>query len=85
MNQYLPRGGFKWILVAVIKVIRIPNDSEFGYILEVDLEYPKDLNHIDLVSVPEIYIDQTLKKQNCSPLSATERNMCSIMLTSNRI
>ena len=38
MSQMLPRRGFKW----VSKEIDVPD--QLGYILEVDLEYPKELH-----------------------------------------
>ena len=49
VNQYLPTGNFKWINVC-IHVMNISDDSKKGYILKVDLEYPKNLHslHNDL-------------------------------------
>ncbi|XP_031346482.1 uncharacterized protein LOC116174878 [Photinus pyralis] len=49
MSQYLPYGGFQWV-DANIDVTMIPDDANEGYILEVDLEYPKQLHdlHQDL-------------------------------------
>ena len=49
MRQYLPIGNFKWVKnIHKIeqKLININNDSSTGYVLEVDLEYPKDLHDI---------------------------------------
>ena len=43
MSQYLPTGGFEWIDDNV-DVVNIPKDSNKGYILEVDLEYPQELH-----------------------------------------
>jgi hypothetical protein len=50
MSQFLPYGGFKWTDVR-----NISDDSETEYILEVDLEYPKELHdkHKDLPLAPE--------------------------------
>ncbi|XP_035210409.1 uncharacterized protein LOC118184792 [Stegodyphus dumicola] len=49
MSQFLPYGGFKWGDTD-IDVTAIPDDSDVGYILECDLEYPEYLHdlHSDL-------------------------------------
>uniref|UniRef100_A0ABD2WM18 DNA-directed DNA polymerase n=1 Tax=Trichogramma kaykai TaxID=54128 RepID=A0ABD2WM18_9HYME len=53
MAQYLPYGGFEW--VDAKDYLTLPEDSEYGYILEVDLEYPESLHdsHKDLPLCPE--------------------------------
>uniref|UniRef100_A0ABD2VTH1 DNA-directed DNA polymerase n=1 Tax=Trichogramma kaykai TaxID=54128 RepID=A0ABD2VTH1_9HYME len=53
MAQYLPYGGFEW--ADVKDYLTLPEDSEYGYILEVDLEYPELLHdlHKDLPVCPE--------------------------------
>ena len=46
MSQYLPTVGFRWEEDCESLVERIdshPSDSPEGHILEVDLEYPEDL------------------------------------------
>ncbi|XP_043470555.1 DNA polymerase-like [Leptopilina heterotoma] len=56
MIQALPYGGFEWVNdVDRSFNYNIGNDSNFGYILEVDLEYPHDLHesHSDLPFCPE--------------------------------
>ena len=59
MSQPLPVDGFKWIKnVSKIDEYFIKNydeDSDKGYILEVDVEYPKNLHdlHSDLPFLPE--------------------------------
>ena len=57
MEQYLPTGGFKWLAIDEINqfnVTDISDESEKGYILEVDLEYPEYLHddHNDLPFCP---------------------------------
>jgi hypothetical protein len=49
MSKYLPYGGFKWSNTN-INVLNIPDNSSKGYILEVNLLYPKKLHdlHSDL-------------------------------------
>ena len=47
MSQYLPTGGFKWLTEKQINKINLAHyneDSNKGLILEVDLEYPKELH-----------------------------------------
>ncbi|CAB0042387.1 unnamed protein product, partial [Trichogramma brassicae] len=53
MAQYLPYGGFEWDDAK--DYLTLPEDSEYGYILEVDLEYPESLydSHKDLPLCPE--------------------------------
>lgn len=53
MTQYLPYGGFTWVPNATN--YNVAEDSPFGYILEVDLEYPQILHdtHKDLPLCPE--------------------------------
>ncbi|EZA49493.1 hypothetical protein X777_12287 [Ooceraea biroi] len=51
----LPRGEFRWVEdVSMLDVHAIPPDSPTGYILEVDLEYPRHLHdtHADLPFCP---------------------------------
>ena len=47
MSQYLPINNFKWVKnINKIeeKLMNIKNNSSIGYILEVDLEYQKELH-----------------------------------------
>ena len=58
MSEYLPYGGFKWLEVnneTTKKVLNARDDSLHGYLLEVDLEMPKELHdeHNDLPMAPE--------------------------------
>ena len=49
MSQYLPTGGFRWMTQKQIDNIdldKYKEDSKKGLILEVDLEYPKELHDI---------------------------------------
>ena len=74
MSQNLPVGGFKWIDTSLIdkkfnKFIKLiknyDKESDEGYILEVDIEYPKKLHdlHSDLPFLPE-----RMKINKCSKL-----------------
>ena len=58
MSQHLPTGGFKWLTEKQINKIDLTQyneNSNKGLILEVDLEYPKELHdlHNDYPLVPE--------------------------------
>ena len=49
MSQYLPTGGFRWMTekqIDMIDLAKYKEDSEKGLILEVDLEYPKELHDL---------------------------------------
>ena len=64
MSQYLPYGGFKWVKVNNKVINRILNKSagsSYGYFLEIDLDYPKELHdfHEDFPMAPE-----KMKKKN---------------------
>ena len=58
MSQYLPTGNFKWMTdkeISKIDLGRYKADGKKGLILEVDLEYPKELHdlHNDYPIAPE--------------------------------
>ena len=49
MSQYLPTGGFRWLTqkqIDMIDLTKYKEDSNKGLILEVDLEYPKELHDL---------------------------------------
>ena len=50
MSQPLPTRGFKWVDVKPDDVGKLMNSSEEGYLLEVDICYPRELHdyHNDL-------------------------------------
>ena len=50
MSQPLPTGGFKWVDVNRNEISELATRTDKGYILEVDVTYPKDLHnsHNDL-------------------------------------
>lgn len=58
MTQPLPYGGFKWVENEALEKLEtkdIPYNSNIGYILEVDLEYPESIHdaHQDLLFCAE--------------------------------
>ena len=50
MSQPLPTGGFCWVDIHPDEVSELANYSEKGYLLEVDITYPRELHdyHNDL-------------------------------------
>ena len=49
MSQYLPTGGFKWLTpkrISKLDLAKYRKNSKKGIILEVDLEYPKELHDL---------------------------------------
>ena len=59
MSQPLPTGGFKWVKnvekLTAKKIANLVKRNGKGYLLEVDVEYPKELHnkHNDLPFLPE--------------------------------
>ena len=58
MSQYLPTGNFKWMSdkeIGRIDLGKYKADGKKGFILEVDLEYPRELHdmHNDYPVCPE--------------------------------
>ncbi|XP_044005500.1 uncharacterized protein LOC122850414 [Aphidius gifuensis] len=64
MMNYLPYAGFEWDDNKNIDVFKIADDSDVGYILEVDLEYPESLfdDHRDFPLCPEHLIPPNSKQ-----------------------
>ena len=50
MSQPLPTGGFKWVDVNPNEISELATQTDEGYLLEVDVSYPKELHipHNDL-------------------------------------
>ena len=50
MSQPLPTGGFKWVSINPNEISGLATRTDKGYLLEVDVSYPKDLHnpHNDL-------------------------------------
>ena len=65
----LPLRGFKWV-PDEIDILNVPEDSNLGFILEVDLEYPKELHDkYNLYPLaPEGTIDMLSPRQENIPL-----------------
>ena len=80
MSQYLPINYFKWVKdIDKIKkkLMKIKSNSSIGYILEVDLEYLKELHdiHNDYQLAPEkINIQKEFLSNYCLNI-ANEHNI----------
>ena len=50
MSQFLPTGGFRWADIEPNEISELATRTDKGYILEVDVSYPKELHnpHNDL-------------------------------------
>lgn len=55
MTQSLPRSNFEWVTKGVTEILDTADDAEYGYLIEVDLDYPKELHdkHNDYPLCPE--------------------------------
>ena len=75
MSQYLPYGSFKWLSDEELNKIdlgKYKEDSNDGLILEVDLEYPKDLHelHNDYPLAPEkVKVSKDMLSEYCNKIS----------------
>ena len=75
MSQYLPYGSFKWLSNEELNNIdlgKYKEDSNDGLILEVDLEYPKDLDelHNDYPLAPEkVKVSKDMLSEYCNKIS----------------
>ena len=45
MSQPLPTGRFKWVDVNPNKIFKLATQTDKGYLLEVDVSYPKELHN----------------------------------------
>ena len=47
MSQPLPTGGFKWVDINPNEISELATRTDKGYLLEVDVSYPKELHNSD--------------------------------------
>ena len=75
MSQYLPTGGFRWMMQKQIdetNLAKYQEDSKKGLIIEVDLEYPEKLHnlHNDYPLAPEkIKVTDSMLSKYCKSIS----------------
>ena len=80
MSQYLPTGGFKWMTekqINKIDLAKYNENSEKGLILEVDLEYPKELHdlHNDYpLAAERVCVNKDMLSDYCKKI-ATKYNI----------
>ena len=46
MSKFFPTSGFKWIAPKEFNLNKYTTNSSKGFVLEVDLEYPKELQEL---------------------------------------
>ena len=46
MSQPLPAGGFHWVVVVKYKISELATRTDKGYMLEVDVSYPRELHDL---------------------------------------
>ena len=46
MSQLLPTGGFRWVNVNPNDISRLAKHKDKGYLLEIDVKYPKELHDL---------------------------------------
>ena len=65
MSKFLPTSGFKWINLKELDLNKYTSNSLKGCVLEVNLEYPKELRelHNDYPLAP----DKQKLKEKCCP------------------
>ncbi|XP_033762615.1 uncharacterized protein LOC117344073 [Pecten maximus] len=73
MSEYLPHGGFTWLTdveISQLDISTIPKEGQYGYILEVDMQYPSHLHsiHSDYPLAPE---NRCVNKDELSDYSKT--------------
>ena len=80
MSQYLPTGNFRWMTekqISKLNVARYNENSEKGLILEVDLEYPKELHnlHNDYpLAAEKVCVNKNMLSDYCKKI-ATKYNI----------
>ena len=80
MSQHLPTGGFKWMTEKQINKINLAQyneDSNKGLLIEVDLEYPKDLHdlHNDYpLAAERVCVNKDMLSEYCKRI-ATKYNI----------
>ena len=89
MSQYLPTGNFKWMTdkeISKTNLGKYKADSKEGLILEVDLEYPKELHDLqnDYPIAPEkVKVSKNMLSTYCKKI--TKKYNISIGLVSKLI
>ena len=64
MSQPLPTQGFRWVRIRPDEISELAKDKDKGYLLEVDIAYPKELHdyHNDLLFMCERMVINGVEK-----------------------
>ena len=83
MNKMLPLDGYKWADKSIFTTEFIKNyddDDEKGYLLEVDVEYPKEFHsaHEDLPFLPEkrFKVDKKFELKVSKEINKAHKKVC---------
>lgn len=78
MSQWLPVGDYKWLAGWELVLLMnediwksMPDDGEFGYFLEVDMDIPTDI-HDKLKDLPIAPVKQCVDMNDLSPFSMAQ-------------
>ena len=86
MSQYLPTGGFRWMSEKQINnldLAKYKENSKKGLILEVDLEYPKELHnlHNDYpLAAERVCVTKDMLSEYCKEIAAKYNQSCQLSL-----
>jgi hypothetical protein len=75
MSWYLPVGGFRFLSeeeISKIDFANVPDDSETGFVVECDLEYPSELHEIHnyYPLAPEhVMVTEAMLSSFCKPIN----------------
>ena len=76
MSQYLPTGGFRWMSEKQINnldLAKYKENSKKGLILEVDLEYPKELHNLHNgypLAAERVCVTKDMLSEYCKKIAA---------------
>ena len=85
-NHRLPSHGYRWLTESEIErfdLMSIPSDSDHGYIIEADLEYPQEL-HSEQDSYPLAPEHMRINPEDLSDYTKNMADKCGINLESLR-
>jgi hypothetical protein len=78
MSQYLPVGGFRFLSeeeTSQIDFTNVPDDSETGFVVACDLEYPSKLHeaHNDYLLAPEhVIVTEAMLSLFCKSMNVKD-------------
>ena len=79
MSKFLPTSGFKWIDPKEFDLNKYTSNSSEGCLLEVDLQYPKELHelHKDYPLAPDKI---EIKREMLSEYQLKIADLCNVLI-----